>query len=792
MKNPILKRVMGIALAVATVFTSVPVVAVAEESSAALTPADEFSAMTDSEITDMFSMMELEEAAAILNSLSEDEFNNLIKRDTWLTQTTTVTDYVSNEVADEAINFAFEKEYECKYYEYVLASVASESVETDTTDSKFAQEKYSTFKNKSGYFYIYGKKDGVAAQSITVTISGVDITKDVMNQQTVHYSFASTGSNPYGNITLPAAADTKLYRLNHDKANACSILELTISAAPAANCSVETALANCKVEKGFSCTYQSGTSYLLCTNIAANSTVGSSGSTGMAGQYIFNFISGNYTIAFNNGSDATHASGSMSNMSLKPDATANLNTNMFKNNFIVNYDLNLQETDLDKDTLVKEPDYVERAFTGWKCSNGKTYSSGAAVSGLGTPGQTVTMTAMWNSSANFVLPNIERNGYILTGWTDEADSENPVTYDVGKPITLTSDKTLKANWESHDVEVTVNHYIQKKIAGDFELFSTEIVSVIEGIDHTFALNENAIKAVDAIDKCKCKRPTVVTRATTELDNTPINYYYYCEPDPSSIVIPGITPGSNNPGGLSDADIEKIISAIKNSNTATFTIDGVTYTIVRKSDGTFVIQFAETQKDNIVVSNYYKFGDYIVNITELADGAFKNNSSIKNVVISNGMTTIGNYAFYNCKNLESIVIPNTVLKIGKYAFANCPKLKKVTMSKNVYEWGTGIFSNDTVLPKISLGTKLTKVPKNAFKGCKKLKSITLPGTTTQIGSNAFNGCKSLKTMKIKSKVLRKVGSNAFKGCRKNLKIKVPKGKGNEYAKKLQNKGIHFNF
>lgn len=788
MKNPILKRVMGIALAVATVLTSVPVVAVAGESSAALTPADEFSAMTDSEITDMFSMMELEEAAAILNSLSEEEFNNLIKRDTWLTQTTTVTDYVSNEVADEAISFAFEKEYECKYYEYVLASVASESVPEETTDSKFAQEKYSTFKNKSGYFYIYGKKDGVAAQSITVTISGVDTSKDVMNQQTVHYSFASTGTNPYGTITLPAAADTKLYRLNHDKANACSILELTISAAPAASCSVETALANCKVEKGFSCTYQSGTSYLLCTNIAANSTVGSSGSSGMAGQYIFNFIAGNYTIAFNNGSDATHASGTMSNMSLKPDATANLNTNMFHNNFIVNYDLNLQDTDMDKDTLVKEADYVERAFTGWKCSNGKTYSAGAAISGLGTPGQQVIMTAMWNSSANFILPNVERTGYILTGWTDESNPEKVVTYEVGKTIQLDKDVTLKANWEFNDVIVVVNHYIQKGIAADYELYKTEEISVVEGVDHTFALCEDAIKAVDSIKNCKCKRPTVVTRATTEMDNTPIDYYYQCTL--ANIDVP-VKP-SPNPGGLSDEDIQRIVDAIKNTNTATFTIDGVTYTIVRKSDGTFVIQFAETQKDNIVISNYYKFGECIINISELADGAFKNNSSIKNVVISNGLTTIGNYAFYNCKNLESIVIPNTVLKIGKYAFAKCPKLKKVTMSKNVYEWGTGIFSDDTVLPKISLGTKLTKVPKNAFKGCKKLKSITVPGTTTQIGSNAFNGCKSLKTMKIKSKVLRKVGSNAFKGCRKNLKIKVPKGKGNEYAKKLQNKGIHFNF
>lgn len=62
----------------------------------------------------------------------------------------------------------------------------------------------------------------------------------------------------------------------------------------------------------------------------------------------------------------------------------------------------------------------------------------------------------------------------------------------------------------------------------------------------------------------------------------------------------------------------------------------------------------------------------VQITKIGDHAFDENNeitekSITSVVISEGITSLGNSAFYGCRNLQNVVLPSTLTSIGDWAF-----------------------------------------------------------------------------------------------------------------------------
>lgn len=58
------------------------------------------------------------------------------------------------------------------------------------------------------------------------------------------------------------------------------------------------------------------------------------------------------------------------------------------------------------------------------------------------------------------------------------------------------------------------------------------------------------------------------------------------------------------------------------------------------------------------------------------------SSVKRVVIEDGVTNIGNCAFYGCTALTDIVIPDSLTNIGSSAFGKCTSLTKLFVPQNV--------------------------------------------------------------------------------------------------------------
>ena len=172
-----------------------------------------------------------------------------------------------------------------------------------------------------------------------------------------------------------------------------------------------------------------------------------------------------------------------------------------------------------------------------------------------------------------------------------------------------------------------------------------------------------------------------------------------------------------------------------------------------------------------------------------------NSNIKNVVIEDGITSIGNNAFYGC-SLTNIRIPGSVTSIGKYALDYCMSLTSVTIPGSVSSIGEYAFSDCRNLTDATILDGVTSIENRAFWGCSSLTSVTIPNSVTNIGESAFwhcseltsvtipdgvtsiedyvfNGCYSLTSITIPNSVT-SIGNYVFDGCSSLTSITIPDG------------------
>ncbi len=226
---------------------------------------------------------------------------------------------------------------------------------------------------------------------------------------------------------------------------------------------------------------------------------------------------------------------------------------------------------------------------------------------------------------------------------------------------------------------------------------------------------------------------------------------------------------------------------------TYTFDSSTGTLTISGTGTMT-----SWRDNINESLYYE------------NCPFYKQSAIENIIINEGVTSIGDYAFYECAGLTSITIPNTVTSIGNYAFYGCRKLPNVTIPEGVTNIGSSAFENCTGLTSVTIpdsylvigakafyntgiynnkeqwdndvlyiGSHLIKLNQNisghyeikagtkdiagsAFYGCTNLQSVSIPDGVVGIGGSAFNNCTSLTSITIPNSV-KSIGNGAFYHC-----------------------------
>ena len=132
----------------------------------------------------------------------------------------------------------------------------------------------------------------------------------------------------------------------------------------------------------------------------------------------------------------------------------------------------------------------------------------------------------------------------------------------------------------------------------------------------------------------------------------------------------------------------------------------------------------------------------------AHNLYLNGELVTELVIPDGVTSIGSSAFEGCSGLISVSFGENsqLASIGSSAFEGCSGLISVSFGENsqLTSIGSSAFYNCRGLTSVTFGenSQLTSIGLYAFDGCDGLTSIEIPSGVTSIGDNAFRGCDGL--------------------------------------------------
>lgn len=186
---------------------------------------------------------------------------------------------------------------------------------------------------------------------------------------------------------------------------------------------------------------------------------------------------------------------------------------------------------------------------------------------------------------------------------------------------------------------------------------------------------------------------------------------------------------------------------------------------------------------------YTFSNGLLTISgngKISNDAFRNASDIISVVITDGITEIGDAVFSGCTQLSHITIADTVTTIRSCAFEDT-KLTDLTLPESLTTLGAFVLKgNDGVksltIPKnvitmqansggyhgalygsavesVVFEKGIEKIPNQACHGATNLTKVTLPESVKTLGDSSFEGCTALTQIELPSR-LNKIGTLSF--------------------------------
>lgn len=376
--------------------------------------------------------------------------------------------------------------------------------------------------------------------------------------------------------------------------------------------------------------------------------------------------------------------------------------------------------------------------------------------------------------------------YILDN--EEATNDNPSEYYYGKTFTLTAPTSKSATFDGWYTDKNYNNKFNGVTAtsyGDITLYGKFTL--------IFKISGNSI--IGITDKGKLFTEIAVPAKIDGTTITVIGYGAFVDcSDLASITIgSGITSISSS----AMAECKKL-TKIYYIGTVTdwCKISGLGG--IMSSSRTLYINGNKVEGDLVLPEGITSIGAY----------AFYGCAGLTSVTIPNSVVSIGVSAFSGCNDLVNVcyvgdvagwckidgldgimlgshvlyingnkvegdlVIPDSVSLIEDYAFYGCDGLTSVVINSSVISIGTSAFSNCGGLKNIEMPDSVSSIGSYAFNGCSSLASVIFPDSVSSLGDYAFNGCSGLSSITIPDSVTH-IGLGAFSGCIKLKGITIGK-------------------
>ncbi len=165
------------------------------------------------------------------------------------------------------------------------------------------------------------------------------------------------------------------------------------------------------------------------------------------------------------------------------------------------------------------------------------------------------------------------------------------------------------------------------------------------------------------------------------------------------------------------------------------------------------------------------------------------SSVKSIVIADGITKIGYQEFSGYESVTSVSIADSVKEICYDSFRYCSSLKEIKLPKNLEIIGVEAFNNCTSLEEITIPASVYFIDRVPFRGSENIKSYNVDLSNksfTSVDGVLYNKQKttivrypssSTATEFTIGKDVKEIYDGAFEGSKNIKKFKVEKGNTN---------------